>query len=105
MSATTEIIVTATTGTTNTNHTYDHVTFTPHNTVFEFTPNPSSATVWESDEEEEESEPHTCPVCAGRGIVAKGFYTGCEGAKDPQMIRGRETVECRACEDGVVWDS
>ncbi len=47
--------------------------------------------------------PHRCPVCAGNGLVANGFYTqGNMGGSWSAAGSGPET--CRSCNGtGVVW--
>ena len=52
---------------------------------------------------ETKSQPHTCPVCHGNGIVANGFYTSTTG----QWLSTDATPEqCRSCNGtGIVWST
>jgi predicted methyltransferase len=48
-------------------------------------------------------KPYTCPVCGGRGVVKKEFYTAF-GGDTTYSASGVEYEACHTCKGtGIVW--
>lgn len=46
-------------------------------------------------------QPHTCPVCKGKGQVPLGFYSG-----NGHALSNSTMEKCRSCQGrGIVWQS